>query len=221
MRGATLIKVTAFAATALLAAHALAHAAAPAPKVDTAGATSCNLSGYLIATNPKGSDIRAAPAATAAVIGHLPPPKTEPGVVAEEGGEGKLFGADFTVIGSKNGWVLIKAASVGAYSGKERTVFVGPGWLPGDAVGFTIASPVLRTGPRKTDKPVATLRDAVNGYGPDMYPVKRVYACNGGAVDITVVLDPGYDPKAKPMRGWALHVCGAQGGPCGSEDKAE
>src|SRR5690349_11800615 len=125
MREATLIKTAAFAGVALLAVHALAHAAPP-PKVDTAGATACNISGFLVATNPKGTDIRATPAATGAVVGHLPPPKTEPGVVAEEGGEGRLFGADFTVVGSKNGWVLIKAASVGAYSGNEHTVFAGP-----------------------------------------------------------------------------------------------
>src|SRR5262249_39026084 len=151
--------------------------------------------------------VHAAPLATSAVVGRLPPPQTEPGVVAEEGGENRLFGATFTVVGSKNGWMLIKDAAVGIYhDGKDRTIFRGPGWLPGDAVGFTVGSPVLRAGPNKTDKPVANLSDTDKGYAPSLYPVQRVHACQGSAVEVTVILDPAYEDRtAKPMRGWARH----------------
>ena len=189
--------------------------AAPAPKVDTSGATTCEVHGYLADTDPKGTNVRSGPSATAAVIGHLPPQSSSSPGVDEN------FAVEFTIIGSKNGWMLIKEAQTGQYSDAPlKTVFAGPGWISGTLVGFGIGTNGLRSGPAATDKVIAHLIDTARGIGPDSYAVKRVYECRGGAVDVTIVLPPGIDPKAKPIRGWSRHVCANQVTTCdtGGED---
>lgn len=196
-------------AAAFIAAPAFA---ATAPKVDTSGATSCSVGGYLTDKDPKGTNVRSGPSATAPVIGHLPPETVDRSA-------GDSFAVEFTIIGSKNGWMLIKDAKTGQYGDKpEKTVYAGPGWISGALVGFTIGTSSLRSGPSSTDKPIAKLSDRDKGYGPDSFVVKRVYECRGSAVDVTIVLVT--DPKAKPIRGWSRHVCSNQVTTCdtGGED---
>jgi hypothetical protein len=189
-------------ALAFMAAPALA--VGPAPKVDTSGATSCELSGYLTDKDPKGTNVRGGPSATAPIVGHLPPDYSE-------SGSDETFAVEFTIIGSKNGWLLIKDAQTGQYGDSPlKTVFAGPGWISGGLVGFTLGSTVLRAGPTKADKLVAKLSDDAKGYGADSYMVLRVYECRGSAVDVTAVLPPSIDKHAKPVRGWARHACGNQ-----------
>ena len=199
-------------ALACLAAPALA---APGPAVDTAGATTCEVSGYLTDKDPKGTNVRSGPSAASPVVGHLPPEHAEPG--ADE-----TFAVEFTIIGSKNGWLLIKDAKTGQYGdGPEKTVFTGPGWISGGLAGFTVGSAVLRAGPTKADTLVAKLQDSAKGYGPDSYIVQRVHECRGSAVDVTVLLGPSIDPHAKPVRGWARHVCGNQVTTCDAGGDAD
>jgi hypothetical protein len=204
-----------YALAAAAAIIALPSVAAPMPKADASGATQCEVHGYLTDTDPKGTNVRAAPDAHAAVIGHLPPEYSEP--TASES-----FAVEFTIIGSKNGWLLIKAAETGQYGdGPTKTVFAGPGWISGALVGFTIGSNVLRSGPAKTDKEVVRLIDTDKGYGPDSYAVKRVHACQGHAVEVTAVLAPSLEKNAKPVRGWARHVCANQVTTCDTGGDAD
>jgi hypothetical protein len=198
-------------AAAVVAAPAFA---APAPKVDTSGATQCEVHGYLTDTDPKGTNVRSGPDAHAPVIGHLAREYSDPSVKMD-------FAAEFTIIGSKNGWMLIKDAKTGQYGDKpEKTVYAGPGWISGGLVGFSIGTNSLRSGPAATDKVIAHLIDTARGIGPDSYAVKRVYGCRGSAVDVDIVLPPGVDPKARPIRGWSRHVCSNQVTTCdtGGED---
>ena len=186
--------------------------AAPVPKVDTSGATRCEVPGYLADTDPGGTNVRAAPDAHAPVIGHLAREYTDPSAKMD-------FAPEFTIIGSKNGWMLIRDAKIGQYGDKpEKTVYAGPGWISGGLVGFSIGTNSLRSGPAATDKPIAKLVDPDKGYGPDSFAVKRVHECRGSAVDVTIVL--ATDPKAKPLRGWSRHVCSNQVTTCdtGGED---
>ena len=58
--------------------------------------------GFATDRDPKGSNIRSQPRATAPIVGRLPPlfPLTSADIV----------GAEFEIIGSKNGWLLIRNA---------------------------------------------------------------------------------------------------------------
>jgi hypothetical protein len=197
-------------AAAFMAAPAFA---ATAPKVDMSGATSCALNGFLTDKDPRGTNVRSGPSAAAPVVGHLPPDYSG-------AGSDETFAVEFTVIGSKDGWLLIKDARTGQYGeGPQKTVFAGPGWISGGLVGFTLGSTVLRAGPTKADKLAAKL--SYGAYGPDSYLVQRVHACRGGAVDVTVVIAPSIDPKAKPVRGWARHACGSQVTTCDAGGDAD
>ena len=194
-----------YALAAAAAIIALPSVAAPAPKVDTSGATQCEVHGYLTDTDPKGTNVRSGPDAHAPVIGHLPPQS------ASSPGVDENFAVEFTIIGSRNGWMLIKDAQTGQYSDAPlKTVYAGPGWISGALVGFGIGTNGLRSGPSATDKVIAHLIDTAKGIGPDSYAVKGVHECRGSAVDVTIILPPGIDPKAKPIRGWSRHVCANQ-----------
>ncbi len=202
-----------------LLAVAVAFMAAPAfaaaPAVDRSGATVCALQGYLTDKDPKGTNVRSGPSATAPVVGHLPPDYSE-------AGSDETFAVEFTIIGSKDGWLLIENAQTGQYGdGPAKTVFAGPGWISGGLVGFTLGSTVLRAGPSRTDKLVAKLMDDAKGYGPDSYIVQRVHGCKGGAVEVTAVLAPSIDAHAKPVRGWARHACGNQVTTCDTGGDAD
>src|SRR5581483_3413643 len=106
----------------IVLAMALVAPAAAAPAVDTAGATACHVHGYLTDKDPKGTNVRAAPSANAPIIGHLPASYSEPGSDED-------FAVEFTIVGSKNGWMLIRHAKTGMYGdGPEKTIFAGPGW---------------------------------------------------------------------------------------------
>ena len=74
--------------------------AAPKLVADRAGASHCTIAGFLSDTDPKGADVRNAPRADAPVMGHLPPrAPILPGAP-------DFVGAEFEIIGSREGWLL-------------------------------------------------------------------------------------------------------------------
>jgi hypothetical protein len=176
---------------------------AAAASVDTAGVTKCDLNSYSTDTDPKGTNIRSAPNASAPIIGHVPP---EPNSSSEE-----TEASSFHIIGAKNGWLLIENVVPGGTVGQDTGIsFKGPGWISGALAGFTVGSVKLHSAPAISAPVVAKLGDESKGYGPDSYAVKRVNACQGTFADITVQLPPGIDKHAKPVRGWAAAVCDTQ-----------
>ena len=82
------------------ASLALAGVAAQAAPLDTAGASRCEVTGYAKDRDPKGTNVRIAPRADAAVIGRLAPLTK---ISADE-----WTGVEFDIVGSKDGWLLIK-----------------------------------------------------------------------------------------------------------------
>ncbi len=190
----------ALAVAAMLGLPLAAHAAV----VDTSGVSKCDLRGYSTDTDPHGTNIRSAPDAAAAIIGHVPP---EPNVPAGE----ETVASSFDIIGSKNGWLLIRNVRPGGAADQDTGIsFKGPGWISGALAGFTVGSTKLRGAPSLSAPAIARLGDEAKGYGPDSYAVKRVNACSGTFADITVQLPPGIDRHAKPVRGWAAAVCDTQ-----------
>ena len=91
------------------------------------------------------------------------------------------YGAEFEVIGSKNGWLLIRNAESGQYGdGNGKIVFKGPGWISGALVSFTINDSDMRSDPSPNAKVIAKLagdNGAGGVWGPDSFGVTRVYGC--------------------------------------------
>ncbi|HEY2035090.1 MAG TPA: SH3 domain-containing protein [Rhizomicrobium sp.] len=185
-----------------LIAMLLAAAVAAAP-VDTASDAVCSIRGYNADKDMTGTNIRSAPDAKAPVIFRLKP-EIEP----EDN-----YGAEFDVIGSKNGWLLIRNAESGQYGeGNGKIVFKGPGWISGALVGFTINDSNMRAAPSGKAKVVAQL-EGDNGaggvWGPDSFGVTRVYGCSGAFADVI-----GVTPTKKTYRGWVTKLCGNQRTTC-------
>ena len=194
----------------IAAAFAVAAQAAAAVSADRAAPSPCTISGFLSDPGAKGIDIRGAPRADAPVIGRLPPPAPPATGVSER------FGAEFYILGVRDGWLLIREADV-EFDGQVKIVFQGPGWIPGDKAGFIIGSQELRAAPANDARVIAKLQGTLkNGdvYGPDSFKVLRVHACRGHFVDLTIV--PPRDPGAAgaPLRGWIEKVCSNQKTTC-------
>ena len=185
----------------------IAHAASAAA-VDLKVSARCSISGFL--SDPKGADIRAAPRANAQTIGRLPP------MAPLSPGGDERFGAEFDILGVRNGWLLIAKAEIES-DDKIKTVFEGPGWLPGDKVDFVIGSQELRTAPANNAKMIAKLigeTEDGNAYGPDSYRVLRLHGCHRHFVDLTIAPPRGARGSGVPMRGWVNKVCSNQKTTC-------
>jgi hypothetical protein len=186
----------------ILATLVLAAAAASAPVVTTSDAV-CSVRGYNADKDMTGTNIRSAPDANAPVIFRLMPEK-EPD---------DNYGSEFEVIGSKNGWLLIRNAELGAYGdGNPKIVFKGPGWIAGSLVGFTINDPNMRSAPSPTAKVITQLagdNGAGGIWGPDSFGINRVYGCSGEFADVS-----GVTPVKKNYRGWVTKLCANQRTTC-------
>ena len=134
-----------FAVTLLLPETALAA------DVETAGATSCTVRGFAIDPDPKGTNIRSAPRADAPVIGRLSPRVHLSRI--------DIVGMEFEIVGSRNGWLLIKSAQ--NEQDPNEKAFAGPGWISGRLVGVTLGSANLRAQPRRDAAVIARLANQI------------------------------------------------------------
>jgi hypothetical protein len=82
----------------------------------------------------------------APVIGHLPP--------LFQLTDADIVGAEFEIVGSKDGWLLIRNAEAAVdRQGNGKRVFEGPGWISGGLAGATLGSQFLRAAPRRAETP--------------------------------------------------------------------
>jgi hypothetical protein len=183
--------------------------AAPAQAVDTAPTSTCAIRGYLTDTDPNGTNVRSAPRVDAAAIGRLPQHAPHSRDSAD------AVAAEFDIIGSKNGWLLIRNARFENPDRPVVSVFDGPGWISGGMVGFTIGSNELRSAPAADAAIVAPLTgETPDGvYGPDSWQVVRVHSCSGHSAEVTIRRSASPTPKA--LRGWVGRVCSNQLTTCG------
>jgi hypothetical protein len=179
-------------------AWGLSMSAGVAATVDTTGVTACALSGWSNDPDPNGLNIRTAPRADAEIIGRVPPAKMQ---------AGDSYAAEFDIVGSRNGWFLVRGVKYRDYgAGKgDRVLFAGPGWVFADKVRFTINRVEVRTAPVDS-APVATkLRSADDSAGPDSAFIDHVFGCSGAFVEASVHMD------GKPaVRGWVTGICSNQ-----------
>ena len=145
----------------------LATTQAAAAPLETAGGTQCDVSGFSIDPDPKGTNVRSAPRANAPVIGRLAP-RTR--ITPDE-----IVGVTFDIVASKDGWLLIR-------NGNPAKDFVldaasaedGRGWVSGRLVGTTLGAAALRTAPRRDAPLVIDL--SAPGRSPESTAVSVIMA---------------------------------------------
>lgn len=177
-----------------LAAAVASGQGARAASVDTKVTTPCAFSAWSTDKDPAGLNVRAAP-----IVGKLPAPRAS--------GD---YAVEFQVIGSRDGWLLIRQAKRVDYDGggPDTQVFAGPGWVSGTKVGFEINDARVYAAPDAAAKVTAQLLDTSdpNGiYGADAAVVDRVFSCSGGFADVQLHM-----PKGAPIRGWVARLCANQ-----------
>jgi hypothetical protein len=197
------------AALLLCGTQAFPATAAHAESVDTTGATSCRVSGFVYDTDPKGTNVRRAPGVNAPIIGHLPPL----GFPDKDSRDGPLVGVEFTIAGSKDGWLLIKERQ------KPPVIHLDPayaaaglGWISARLAGTQLGAWTLRAAPRHD----AAILGQMQGDwgGPDSVKVMAIHGCDGGYIDVTV------KPLSGPvLRGWSWLPCASQLTTCDRADE--
>jgi hypothetical protein len=172
--------------------------AASAATVETAGAVSCAISGWSDDHDPAGLNVRAAPKKDAPVVARLPPTQ-------DQGSDS--YAAEFKIIGSRDGWLLISGAKFADYgSGKgDQILFPGPGWVFADKVRFLINDANLRKAADASAPVVMKLTTKDHASGPDSATIDHVHGCSGDFADVTVHM-----PNGPSMRGWATRICANQ-----------
>ncbi|HEX4199457.1 MAG TPA: SH3 domain-containing protein [Caulobacteraceae bacterium] len=187
------ISAAAFALAALgVAGPALAQA------VQTAGASACAISAWSADPDRAGLNVRAAPTKDAAIVGRLPAARAQ---------AGDSYAVEFDVIGSRDGWLLIKNARFADYGGGQgdKAVFAGPGWVFADKVRFLINQVDLHKSPNVRSPVVAQLTNADHSSGPDSADIDHVYGCSGAFADVAAHMS-----GKPPTRGWATGICSNQ-----------
>jgi hypothetical protein len=180
---------------------AMAEVAADAAPVDTTGAAQCQARGYAKDSDPKGTNVRAAPRADAVVIGRLAPLTK---IAADE-----WTGVEFDIVGSKDGWLLIENPNpADGLKLDAAHASDGRGWIWGGLVGAQLAARPFRSAPRR-DAPVL-LNLWGDNWAPDSVHVSVVHGCEGEYVEVTAT-----PPGGKPLRGWSYGPCSLQLTTCG------
>jgi len=190
------------------------------------GETKCELSGWSIDIDPKGTNVRAAPSAKARVVGKLP------AYVVTDGGLSGGVGIDFDIIGSHNGWLKITGAKDDPDHTElpPRPTYAGTGWVSGKLVWFAVQS---GRGYAKPDATSKQLFDFGSDWLTDFAKIERVEACQGKWALLDILFAYRRDatgdlislPAAERKRGraWFRRICGIQETTCDGlvDDKTE
>jgi len=188
--------------TVVLLGLSLSTTQAAAAPIETAGATQCEVRGFSIDPDPKGTNVRSAPRADAPIIGHLPPRVRVTPV--------ETTGVTFKILGAKDGWLLIRNdAPTDEVKLDPANADDGRGWVSGRLVGTTLVAVNLRTAPR-WDAPVVANFGGPNS-SPESVVVSAVHGCRGKYIEVT-----GSPLSGKTVRGWSYGPCSLQLTSCGA-----
>ena len=194
---------------AVLALTMLACAPAPAPAQPLHapdGTVERRFEGWSNDLDEKGQPVRAAPGASATVVGRLPPPVS---VGLDE------LSVTVTVTGCRDGWFRVSeagySAEVQGVPVPRNRVVKATGWLPVAGIKALIASGELKAQPAREAPTIAALSGfrteaggARVGFGPDQIAVKRLLSCRGSWVEV----------ETEFGRGWVEKVCARQLSTC-------
>jgi hypothetical protein len=179
----------------LVLPHVLAQAQTPAT-LDTAGVTACEVRGFAIDPDPKGSNVRSAPRANAPIIGRLVP-------MIHVGGD-QYSGVEFEIVAFKDGWFLIQNGSDDGLKLDAAHKDDGRGWISARLVSVQLRVVALRSAPRRDAREIAHLMG--DNWGPDSGTVSAVHACQGSYMEVTTI---PYGSKTA-VRGWSYKPCSNQ-----------
>lgn len=171
------------------------------------GVEPCNLYAWSTDTDPKGLNVRAEPSTSAKVLGIAPAPRKPTGKSKEEHGEGP-FRSDFTIIGYKDGWFLVKdirAPGVSYNASYPKSLpqpYKGRGWVAASLVGASQGETEGRDGllynaPHGDARYSAATDEDNKPYGYGAQP--RILACSGSWTFIQT---------RSGDRGWTREMCG-------------
>lgn len=193
----------AFVDAILLQEEAIAEERAKLPE----GTEPCNLYAWSTDADPKGLNVRAAPNMSARVLGVAPAPRKPTGRARQEHGDGP-FRSDFTIIGYKDGWFLVKdirAPGVSYDASYPKSLpqpYKGRGWVSASLVGASQGEMEGRDGllydaPHGDARFSAALDEGNSPYGYGAQP--RILACSGSWTFIET---------KSGARGWTREMCG-------------
>ncbi len=181
------------------AAPLLETCAGQAPETGVATTTICRMSAWSSDPDPAGLNVRAGPGTDYAVIGRLPPPQDIGGM---------SFATEVSIVGSRDGWFKIDAATINNYivDYGPDPVFEGEGWVSGRLLALSIEGSGLFMEPSR-HAPLALelsensgLRQAPDYFGFEL----ELRACMGNWAEVEIT-DLG-----KRVRGWTDNICSSQ-----------
>ena len=187
-----------------LAVAAALVVAASAPAADPERvATSCRIRGWSVDADPRGLNVRTAPAPGAPIVGRLP------AFVRDREGD---HGPTVDIVGSANGWLLIENAADSYGPGGPRPTYAGRGWVHGSRIRLAVQSPQGRAGPTAA-APVVV--DAGEHWLSEVAEVTGVVACRDALAEVSYRIHPrAAVTGARAARAWFGGVCGEQRTTC-------
>ncbi len=167
----------------------------------------CNLYAWSTDNDPKGLNVRAGPSMSAKTLGIAPAPRKPAGKAKEEHGDGP-FRSDFTIIGYKDGWFLVKdirAPGVSYNASYPKSLpqpYKGRGWVSATLVGASQGETDGRDGllydaPHGDARYRAATDEDNKPYGYGSQP--RILACSGSWTFVE---------SKSGSRGWTREMCG-------------
>ncbi len=192
--------------TAQPANQAAANASAPAATAAaqpaaaaSAQAGVCTFSGWSSDPDPRGLNVRAGPAATARIVGVLPPPEDHDDIEVD-------FGATFDVVESRDGWFRI--ANARRWSDDARAPATLPsGWISGRDLHVQLQTDKAFAAPDPSSPLV--LSSWLDEGTLTQFRYRNPTECRGEWVRLTVI-----GPDNRERQGWVRGVCGLQETTC-------
>lgn len=142
--------------------------------------------------------IRAAPRSDARVLRTIPSFRLE--------GRERIA-PEFSVIGARDGWLLIHAVGFAGYDTAPRRLLAGSGWIEARRIRVEIESFRLHRDP----DPGSPLAADMTPTSPEAQArLVTVHGCSGSMLDVTMRLADG-----RTVRGWSGGACANQVTTCG------
>ena len=181
------------------AAPLLKACAGQSVEAGPAGATICRMRAWSTDPDPEGQNVRAGPGTRYAVIGRLPPPQAA-------GNDG--FATEVSIVGSRDGWFRIDAATVDNHvgDGEPVAVFEGDGWVSGRLLGLSVEGSLFAAPSRRAPLVLDLAEMPERRQGPDYTgpELERLHACMGDWAEVEMT-DFG-----RRVRGWTDDICASQ-----------
>jgi hypothetical protein len=161
-------------------------------------AGSCDIPAWVADRDPKGTNVRVAPSASADVLKRLPAVSAWPD---------ENFAPEVEISGFSNGWAAVRRVYFADYGDGAKELFRGKGWISGRLLAASLSGVSLHAAPR-SDAPILA-RFAGEDLSPDAIEVLGIDDCQGDFAKVRVKL-----PNGSMMSGWTRQPCSNQATTC-------